>query len=381
MKKTLRLIVVASSLVAGACGPADNNGDDEPCVLEVSEDVTEETQWECPTILLQESIDVRANLTISPGTEVIASSGKRIEVIADGAITANGTPDEPIAFRGEEDMPGFWGGIFIQTVSEDNSFDQVSFANGGGDGFQGLNASLALLGGGVPEGGARINDVTVRNAAGYGISLGRGSKVLDNGNWTFEEIEGPEVRAAFSSAHRVGFGTEGPLDIEVFGGTLTEEVTWGVGARYFLTETPKIEEGGHLRIFPGEEVVFSQDVYLQTGPSGAITVRGSEEAPVILRGAEEVPGFWGGLGFRSLNTDNKVEHAVIEYGGGNNYSNTKTSLLVGGSNGSEGYVEVSNTTIRHSEGPAINIKKGGTAILENVTYEDNGEDLVDENES
>ncbi|MGB2987369.1 MAG: hypothetical protein WBE26_16000, partial [Phycisphaerae bacterium] len=72
-------------------------------------------------------------LTIAPGARLVFEAGRDMTVDSDGQLSAVGTKDQPIVFTGEEQTPGYWGGLrFYHSNSPDNRLDYVTIEYGGG---------------------------------------------------------------------------------------------------------------------------------------------------------------------------------------------------------------------------------------------------------
>lgn len=95
VRQTLAFMM-ASLLVVG-CG--EDGGSVNDCVTEVQESITEATTWGdmCPTVLVKDSIDVLAALTIEPGTTVQMEQSVAIDVDGEGSLNAVGTEEDRIA--------------------------------------------------------------------------------------------------------------------------------------------------------------------------------------------------------------------------------------------------------------------------------------------
>jgi hypothetical protein len=74
-------------------------------------------------------------LTIEAGTEFVFAPQAQLEIGVNntkGKITAVGTKDKPIVFRGSMDMPGSWGGVVIdEHVNAESRFDYVTVRGAG----------------------------------------------------------------------------------------------------------------------------------------------------------------------------------------------------------------------------------------------------------
>jgi len=96
---------------------------------------------------------MRASLTIDPGVELIVVGGSEIRV--DGALSVNGTENEPISLRAKspELGPGNWSG-FLLSGRGDKTFNHVDISHAGAAGEtngaikvdcrQGVNAKLQI---------------------------------------------------------------------------------------------------------------------------------------------------------------------------------------------------------------------------------------------
>jgi hypothetical protein len=108
-----------------------------------------------------------SQLTLLPGTEFVMSSGVWFEIGYGGAagarLTAEGTVDAPIRFRGLDPVPGSWKGIYLNaSVSSSSSLRYVDVAHGGGDTSYPASIYLELT---VP-----VDHCNIHDGSGYGIS-------------------------------------------------------------------------------------------------------------------------------------------------------------------------------------------------------------------
>src|SRR5690554_5309933 len=118
---------------------------------------------------------------------------------------------------------------------------------------------------------------------------------------------------------------------------------------------------GGLRIEPGVVIAFTEDAGLLVNLNDKVLeIRGTSEEPVVLTGVSKQKGFWRGIFLTEAhNTNNIIEHAVIEYAGSQDLK--PTSPIYEGSLALRG---VSGTppmalTLNHVE-----IKNGGSVGLD-----------------
>jgi hypothetical protein len=109
---------------------------------------------------------VEAPLTIAVGAQVEFAQNAHLIVRNTGTLTAIGTVDAPISFRGAESLAGYWKGIEIDTGSASNQFQYVSFSDGGSEGWFGGSNSIGTLYI-TADGVATLDNVEFSNTGGY----------------------------------------------------------------------------------------------------------------------------------------------------------------------------------------------------------------------
>lgn len=380
------MLALAASLAACSSNPDDGGeqqGSDEACVLDVNEPITEPTTWDCATVNVLRNLSVESALTIKEGTEVVVTEGSHILVKGEGSLNAVGTPDARIVFRGVEPQKGYWGGIAFNSLLDDNVLDYVAVHDTGAPGFQNNSWAVAVIGGGAGNGKASLDGLWIRNASGYGVSIGSGA-VVDASGWSFNDVDEPLIRTTFDSAHQIRAVhlAEGNAKewIRVETGTLNQAVVWGTTTLpYRLVESPVMSAGGELLVAGGVTVEMGQDVHLNS-KGGRFKFYGLPDEPVTITGVEKVPGYYGGISFHSMSEGNEIQHTVIEYAGGKNFQGESAAIVVAGDSTGAGMVSIRDTTIANSADIGVLVRKGGIAELNRVNYEGNGgQNLVDKN--
>ncbi len=77
-------------------------------------------------------LEVRAALTIEPGTVIAFQEEAGLGILAGGSLEAIGTAGSPISFEGVQSVPGFWRGIHIESESEIHTLSHVVIQDAGG---------------------------------------------------------------------------------------------------------------------------------------------------------------------------------------------------------------------------------------------------------
>lgn len=96
---------------------------------------------------VRESFEVGgdAHIDIEPGATIEFEEGLGINVQG-GTLSAVGTADDPVTFRGAEQIDTFWQGIqFIGTRSADNRLEQVTISHASNGSFSGAGTGSLVL--------------------------------------------------------------------------------------------------------------------------------------------------------------------------------------------------------------------------------------------
>lgn len=113
---------------------------------------------------------VTGNLSIQAGVEVIMTSKSKITVGDVGSLAMNGTSNDKIIFRGEEDVAGYWEAIrYNGSPNPLNKMSHVEIRNGGKpvtNPQSDPNGALCVSYSYLP-----INDITFVKCFDFGISL------------------------------------------------------------------------------------------------------------------------------------------------------------------------------------------------------------------
>jgi len=123
---------------------------------------------------------IGSDIVIMPGAEFIGQSNGGLEVNASGTLSAIGTANEIITFRGEQNVTGYWLGLRFISNSATNELSFISIANGGEAGFDGggRKANVEILGTGT----LNINNSTITLSGGYGVRILFGGAYTDTNN-------------------------------------------------------------------------------------------------------------------------------------------------------------------------------------------------------
>ena len=81
-------------------------------------------------------VDTAASLTILPGTKIYFHWGSHFDVSSEATLAVNGSLEHPVRFQGDRldefyrDLPGQWGGIYLERGSKDHVISYAIIRNG-----------------------------------------------------------------------------------------------------------------------------------------------------------------------------------------------------------------------------------------------------------
>ncbi len=268
----------------------------------VSGPITANTIWTLSKSPYQVTgdIDVRAGvtLTIEAGVSVLFNGGTDISV--SGALLANGTASQHIAFTSSSANPivGAWGGMRLNPSQNNlrSSFNYCDFSYGGQGGFD-ADDVFEMFGQAEPQ----ISNCTITNSRRNGIELLGGD---------------------YSSSFRLS-GTSLPI---------------------FLLRDLTIQSGAVLAINPGVLLKFGRGVDLFV--DGALSVQGTASERVIFTSLRDdavggdtggdgattgSTGDWSGIFFRGSAEGARCQMIYCDLrfaGGGGGFGNLDTPVLL-----------------------------------------------------
>jgi hypothetical protein len=286
----------------------------------VTEAIREPTTWS-GVVVIEGGIDVNdgADLTIEPGTHIIMGNDANLEFgWAGGASTlsARGTAEEPIVFCGRREEKGYWGNITIQDgILSESELTNVRIFDGGGSSDAALILNAPVL----------VDNVIVQGSESAGVAAVDFHE-SSTGLSVFDSEQAVVLLDAPAATH---FPLNGELDGNVeslarltFTSIEADSVFFDLGIPYLQERTLDVIDGISVSFEAGVEYQFGADADLEVGWAGgavAFNVNGTEEAPVVFRGASEQSGFWAGLVIRNnVLTNSSINYLQIKHAGGEN---------------------------------------------------------------
>ncbi len=152
-------------------------------------DISEAVTWPANSVpYLVEGgvvVDVKEGLTIAEGAEIVFRENAGLGVYDNGYLKAVGTSSAQIAFRGLENLQGYWRGIHTETNSLNNIISHAVIQNAGSNYVYCCNEKAGLL---VKAGTMEVENSFISDNAGCGIFVRPGATLSESGN-TFSSNE------------------------------------------------------------------------------------------------------------------------------------------------------------------------------------------------
>jgi hypothetical protein len=338
-------------------------------------DVVSEQTWSVTDVPYRLSgHDIEGRLTLSPGVTLEFSSDGRFDVRNDGVLIADGSEETPITFTGIEKNPGFWTGVQIFN-STANLLNHVIIEYGGGSGGN-TDGNIGVF---FSDGQLTIRNTLLRHSASYGFDFDDGIElVFENVTSTNNNRPGRmddinDVRLLDSDSDY-----SGNADDRIFlegSEIITAQTIQKLNVPYYATRQSQILVSTNLSFAPGVELQFASSGGFRVGGDGSLAIVGTAEQPVLLTGVVKTKGYWNGIQYTfSDSADNRIEHAIIEYGGA---ESGNTHALVGYFGQTRG--SVTNSVLRASltNGIELNEDTVGDFVTGNVFEDIDGEDILD----
>lgn len=318
-------LILGAALMVGGCSPATGDGPDLPdcgTLSQVSEDTTL-AAGTCHTVDGQAL--VTAALTIEEGVTIYFGSDASMSVRDSGSITALGTAAEPITFKGDTEVAGFWGGLAIHSDSPLNILEFVEFFHGGGTLYSSeADESPALLYIGW-EASASVEDCLFAESFNLGMDVRFSATLLSFARNEFMDNEDAPIQLGADDLHSLDSASDyagpathenGELVIRVRNDDIGTDQTWpDVGLPYLFPDSTDIDVDADLVIAPGTTMIFGQDARMATSQYGSINAVGTSAAPITFTAEDLVPGAWRGLGIDSDSVLNILQFVEVSYAG------------------------------------------------------------------
>jgi len=165
---------------------SDYSGNDRDAIdIDFNSTLDQDATWHALNVPISaDLLDIDADLVIEPGT-VIMMRGATFEITSEGSISAVGTSDQPIVFRGEEATANYWSSLRIESNTVKNKLEYVTISHAG-SASNDFYAPLSLNSSGRVD----AKSITITDSLGYGVYVGSGNVFanFDPAEFTFINV-------------------------------------------------------------------------------------------------------------------------------------------------------------------------------------------------
>jgi len=375
----VNLVVTANGASDGAAESINVTAEEE-----ISSDISDDrTLSSDVTYFVTDEIEITAELTIEPGTEIYFEPGTGFELPEmSGAIIADGTEEEPILFSGTSEQSGWWNGIYLRESGNAlNQLNWVTVEYGGGEEFFQSGSGNVIVGRSDETSSIEITNSTLRHSESYGVWVNSDSNLPGFEGNTITENDGAPVNMPANSIHQLDATSNftGNDDDYIFvrsGNDIDAvDVAWenlNVDYRISGDDSIVITDGGLLTIEPGATLKFESSAYIDLDEQGGLVADGTQEEQIVFTGTTEQAGWWNGIYVReSTNPQNQLNWVTVEYGGGEEFfrSGSGNVIVARSENAS---INISNSTIRQSDNYGVWVNSDGDLpVFEGNTVTEN----------
>lgn len=292
---------------------------------------------------------IKSKITIEPGT-VIAFGPDAALHFTTGTIKAVGTDDEPIIFRGEEQVSGYWKGIMISSNSNDNQLSHAIIRHAGSSHIT-YNSINSLR---LEDGRVSISDLTVEEGDGVGIRV---SDKIKLGNFSRIRVKSHADFPLAISTSQLGdidgensdfSGNEKDM-VQLFIEEANRQMTVKkINIPYYIDRLWNI--AAEVDFNAGTKFVFSNSASILVKSNGSLAMNGQSSDPIELRGEIDEPGSWNGVYYDDSNSSKNVIKNVSITGAGRKYI---VCCGDGSSLTAKGTISLDNVTVKNGSGRGI----------------------------
>lgn len=315
--------------------------------------------------LIECNSGITGKITIEPGT-VVAFGPDAAFLFSSGTLDAQGTEDEPIIFRGEEQVSGYWRGVEINANSNDNQLSHLIIRHAGSARTSCCTDPTSLK---LKNGRVSVSDLTVEKGEGIGVYVTSDVRV---GNFSRIRVKThesyplrlPTTQLEILDGEGSDFsGNDNDLAYLALSKNNSSLIVHKINIPYFITDTWTI--GATTTIEPGAQFTFDNAGGIYVEDNASLAINGQASDVVIFQGKIEEPGAWKGIHYgNSVSSKNTIKNAVISDAGRERVRccDSPASLFV------NGRISMNNVVVKNGQGRGITFQSNAEiSDFNNVT--------------
>lgn len=306
--------------------------------------------------LITKDVKVAAKLTVMPGVRIAFEADTKLTISTNGTLIAdNKLPQTTIYFQGKSAGKGYWGGIQVESGSEQNLLWGTEIRDAGK-----LGAALKL----VSNAKMKVFDTKIHNNAKLGVIL------QDNANFgefkqneVYDNADGPLSIPAKKMVSISSINTLKDGNIKVSPGRIDDgqEHIWpNFSSQYDVLDELLITAASTWAISDGAQVNMGGDKAIRVIQGSKIVLFGLDGKPVKIEGMTKEKGAWRGIYIdNSQGKQSTITKAEIRHAGSNAISGQEPATLKIGTNGK---LAVSKTIFDQGKGNGLDATSNGVSL-------------------
>ena len=321
---------------------------------------------------------IDAAVVILPGFTAEFEANAELRVSADGSISAVGTADNKITFRGAVEAPGTWRSINVFSFNPLNELTHCVVAHAGGSLGSGQNGSACVY---IQSSGAlSLTNSRIEDSGSLGLMAEQGASILEFAANEFVSntdaaVDIPASLAGMMDGASMLAGGNGDEWVNIDGDNVVDDATWNALDVPYRFEDNSTSIDAAVTIEAGASLAFAVDAGLQVSASGSLNADAGSGDAILFTADREysegtgTPGFWRSVNFFSNSPANVMDNVIVEFAGGSLGSGQNQSANVYVQ--SSASLTLTNSIVRSSGGFAAWVETNGTLTESDNTFSNN----------
>lgn len=311
---------------SGGNGSGGNGGSNDQGT--VAQNITSPTTWDNrfgdPSkvdYVVENDIDVNADLTIKPGVKVQMPEDGSIIVTGQGSLNAEGTSDEPIIFTGKVPTKGYWRGISVNSPSDKNKLNHVTLEYGGSS-VHWWDGKSILWAKSDNNTKISIKNTTFAESSQVGFYFGKNVTLTNFSSNNFKNNKKAGLWVRASNLGQIDSDTDynngnGEPHVRVYCDKVNADQTWkNIEAPYLLSNSDNdLNINANVTIEAGADFLAAKELSILVNQNGAINAEGTSGDKITFKGNLETHGHWRGIKIASPSSSNVFKHVEFAHGG------------------------------------------------------------------
>lgn len=346
MKKQLKnqLIVAICCLSLCACDQVetpnpDTNSNQFPCEINGDYNLINKNPNGVDYV-----IDCMVNVNsgafvIAPGVEIEFKVGSGIVIHENAHILALGNDSTPILFNGTSNSP-CWNGIVVESNDPRNQMEFCRINAAGNENISSTTItgfSYSIKSALTVFGKLKTKKCVITNSGGIGLFVDQGASNVITDSLNFENCVNYPIYSYCGLVSDMkletnSFKNNSKNFIGIFSTTSNQEVSEEVSIKktsipYLATHN--LDFTKNVSLAAGVTIYVNADKGISINQDAQLSINGTIQNPVVLRGLDSLAGFWKGL-YIGSNLQNQIDYLTISNGGSSTfYACPKSNILIG----------------------------------------------------